>query len=252
MEILLLACIFAFMAGLIDAIAGGGGLIQVPGLIFLFPQMPIVTLLGTNKLASSCGTVMSSFHYVKTMKIDFKALIPAILSAIFFSVIGAKIVSTLNNEILKPIIFVLIILIGIYTLFKKNFGLHSHLKINGTQLKLVTIFLAGIMGFYDGFFGPGTGSLLIFGFVSLIGYSFLEGSAYAKLLNLSANVAALAFFAVHGKIVYSTAIPMAVFNVLGNLTGAKLAIRKGSGFVRWVFLIVISGILIELIQKISA
>ncbi|MGB6976643.1 MAG: TSUP family transporter [Gammaproteobacteria bacterium] len=250
LTLILLACPVAFLAGLVDAIAGGGGLIQVPGLLILFPQASIVSLLGTNKLASCCGTAMSSFHYTRTLKIDYRSFAPTLIAAFIGSFIGAKVVSSLQNEVLKPVIFVLLLIMGIYTLIRKDFGLISRRKLNGLPLQLCSIAIGAGTGFYDGFFGPGTGSLLMFFLVGLIGYNFLEGSAFAKLANLAANAAALIFFATAQKIFYSLAIPMAAFNVLGNLVGAKLAIKKGSGFVRWIFLVVITGVLIQLLWQV--
>jgi uncharacterized membrane protein YfcA len=249
MEPIILACLAAFIAGLVDSIAGGGGLIQIPALFFIFPNMPIVTMLGSNKLASSCGTFMSSLHYVRTLKVDFKALLPTLVIAFVFSIMGAKVVMLVDNEILKPLIFILLIFIAIYTFIKKNFGLHAQKRFSGTHLQIICISIGALLGFYDGFFGPGTGSILIFLFVSLLGFSFLEGSAYAKLINLAANCAALLFFALHHKIYYAAAVPMAAFNVAGNYIGARLAIKKGSGFVRWIFLAVIVCLVVQLILQ---
>jgi uncharacterized membrane protein YfcA len=192
---ILLACPVAFLAGLVDAIAGGGGLIQVPGLLLLFPQIPIVNLLGTNKLAACCGTVMSSFHYTRTLKIDYRSFTPTLVAAFMGSFIGAKVVSNIHNEILRPVIFILLLVMGSYTLIRKDFGVISRRKLNGLPLQLCTISIGTGTGFYDGFFGPGTGSLLMFFLVGLVGYSFLEGSAFAKLANLAANTAAVIFFA---------------------------------------------------------
>jgi uncharacterized membrane protein YfcA len=246
MTLFLLACLAAFFAGFIDSIAGGGGLIQVPVLLFLFPNMPIVTLLGTNKLAASSGTVISSYNYVKALEINLKKFLPALLAAFVFSMIGAKILSLLNDELLKPLIFFLLLAIGIYTLFKKELGQISQLRFTGYRLQFLLILIGAVLGFYDGFFGPGMGSLLIFCYVSLIGFSFLEGSAFAKLTNLSANIAACGFFIFHHHVVYRIGIPMAFFNIVGNYVGSKLAIQKGSAFVRGIFLIVISGILLQM------
>lgn len=249
MEILL-ACPIAFLAGFIDAIAGGGGLIQVPGLLLLFPTMPIVTLFGTNKLAACSGTVISSFHYIRALKIDFKTISPTLIIAFIFSVFGAKVVSIIHNDILKPIVFVLLILIGIYTIINKNFGLHSNKRFTDWRLQLCCMLIGAAMGFYDGFFGPGTGSLLMFFLVSLLGFSFLEGSAFAKLINLAANLAALLFFIINQHVIFKIGIPMAVCNILGNSVGSRLAIKKGSGFVRWVFLFIIVVMIVQFIRHI--
>jgi uncharacterized membrane protein YfcA len=250
MEILL-ACLAAFFAGFIDAIAGGGGLIQVPGLLLLFPAMPVVTLLGTNKLAACAGTVMASLHYIRALKIDYKAIVPALIITFIFAALGAKVVSIINNEILKPMVFVLLILIGIYTVTNKNLGLVSDKRFTGWHLQLCCMIMGAALGFYDGFFGPGTGSILMFLLVSLLGFSFLEASAFAKLINLAGNLAALLFFIFNKQVIFKIGLPMAVCNILGNSIGARLAINKGSQFVRWIFLLVIIAMLIQFIRQVS-
>jgi len=235
-----------FLAGLVDAIAGGGGLIQIPGLFLLFPNLPVVSLLGTNKLASFCGTAISSAHYARTLKIDFKMVLPTLVSAFFFSALGAQITTLIDNQFLKPLIFALLLLMGVYTLFHKRFGLTNHQPHLATlKLKLYCALIGAVLGFYDGFFGPGTGSLLIFCFVGWLGFSFLEGSAFAKFTNLTSNLAAMIYFAAGGHIIYKLALPMAIFNILGNMVGARLAIKKGSKFVRWIFLLVVVAILMQ-------
>ncbi len=241
---LLYALPVAFFAGLVDAIAGGGGLIQLPGLLFLFPNLPVVTLLGTNKLASCCGTAIASLHYVRTLKINFKQVLPALASAFIFSMLGAKTATVVDNHLLKPITFVLLLLIGIYTLCNKKLGVTADANpMQGRKLTICCVIIGAVMGFYDGFFGPAVGSFLIFCFVSWLGFDFLRGSAFAKLTNFASNIAALLYFAGSGHLWYALALPMALCNVFGNLIGARLAIKHGSGFVRWVFLIVVAVIL---------
>lgn len=246
-ETISLCTVIAFLAGFVDAIAGGGGLIQIPGLFFLFPQIPVPTLLGTNKLAAFSGTSMASFHYLKAMKVKMDKVYPLIIASFCCSLIGALVVTRMQNQQLKPIIFVLLILIAIYAFVKKDFGHHRTIRFSEKQCQYFSIIIAAVMGFYDGFLGPGTGSILIFLFVSCLGFDFLLGSAYAKLCNLSSNLAALIFFISTNHVFYLVGLLMAVFNVLGNLIGAKLAIQKGSRFVRYVFLFVILGIIIKLI-----
>lgn len=253
MEILYILPV-AFFAGFVDAIAGGGGLIQLPGLLWLYPSLPVVTVLGTNKLASFCGTLMASGHYVRTLKIDIKTAASSIITALICSALGAKAATLIDNQYLKPIIFLLLLFIAIYALLNKKLGIDSHKpKFHGPRLYIYCGIIGAVMGFYDGFFGPATGSLLIFCFVSWLGFNFLQGSAFAKLTNLASNMAAMLYFASVGHIAYQLAIPMAVCNMLGNLTGARLAIKKGSGFVRWVFLIVVIAILLRFVyQAVSA
>jgi len=246
---ILLVCPIGFLAGFVDSIAGGGGLIQVPGLLFLFPNMPIVTLFGTNKIAGASGTVISSFHYIRAFKIDFKTILPTLIISFIFAMVGAKVVSVINNDVLKPIVLVLLILMGIYTIINKNFGLHSNKRFSGWRLQTCCLLIGAALGFYDGFFGPGMGSLLVFAFVSILGFSFLEGSAFAKLINLASNLAALLFFILSHHVVYKVGVPLAICNVLGNSVGSRLAIRKGSGFVRWVFLLIIAAMVVKFVQQ---
>ncbi len=236
----------AFLAGLVDAIAGGGGLIQIPGLFLLFPHTAVVSLLGTNKLASFCGTAISSAHYARTLKIQIKTILPALIGAFLLSALGAKVTTLIDNQFLKPIIFVLLLLIGLYTLLYKKFGLNQHpMRFEGLKLKLYCCLIGSVLGFYDGFLGPGTGSFLIFCFVGWIGFSFLEGSAFAKFTNLASNLAAMIYFGLAGHIIYKLALPMAVCNILGNMMGARLAVKCGSKFVRWIFLCVVVGTLVQ-------
>ncbi|MFT3741347.1 MAG: TSUP family transporter [Gammaproteobacteria bacterium] len=237
----------ALLAGFVDAIAGGGGLIQLPGLIFLFPQVPIAYLLGTNKLASSSGTLMASYHFAHTLHIRLKTVLPAIVAAFLFSLLGAHTATQIDNEILKPIVFILLLGIGGYVLVKKNLGLHPVPKSHtAVQLGIYFALIGMAFGFYDGFLGPGVGSMLIFIYIGWLGCDFLHGSAYAKLTNLASNVAAMLYFGFTHHIFYKLGLLMAVGNVIGNLFGAKLAIKKGSGFVRVVFLVVIIVILMKL------
>lgn len=246
---LLLCCLIAFCAGFVDAIAGGGGLIQIPGLMMLFPQLPIVTVLGTNKLAAGCGTLMASYHYVRHFHIKIFTIAPALIAAAIFSALGAFAVTQLNNQILKPIIIVLLIVISFYTIFKKNLGAHSNKRYSDNTLVVAMTGVAAVLGFYDGFFGPGTGSILLFLLVGWLGFSFLEGSAFTKLINLATNVAAIIIFAVTDHIFYQIAVPMAICNILGNLMGAKLAIKKGSRFVRWFFLLVLLALIVAMLRQ---
>jgi uncharacterized membrane protein YfcA len=250
MDTLLYALPIAFAAGFIDAIAGGGGLIQIPGLMLLLPNTPIVTLLGTNKLASCFGTMMSSIHYLRTLKINLVNVLPTLIFAFVCSMLGAKIATIIDNRILEPLVFIMLLVIGIYALANKKMGLDTKIEdIKSKKLHISCIAIGSVMGLYDGFFGPGTGSLLMFCFVGLLGFSFLMGSALTKMTNFSTNLAAMILFASTGHILYEAAIPMAFANILGNLLGAKLAIKKGSKFVRIVFLFVVTAILLQFLYQ---
>lgn len=239
-------CFFAFLAGFIDSMVGGGGLIQLPALFIFFPHVPIATLFGTNKLASISGTTAAAIRFVKEVKVDWKSILPGAFTALIFSYLGARLVSFIQNEILRPLILCLLILVAIYTFIRKDFGSEYRPKYYGDRIIYVMIAISVIIGFYDGFFGPGTGSFLIFLFITILGFDFIRASANAKIINFSTNIAALVYFVSINKVLYTIAVPMAIFNIIGSVFGTKMAIVKGSGFVRILFLFVVSGLILRL------
>ncbi len=228
---------FAFFAGLIDSIAGGGGLIQLPALLIFLPTQPIVNLLGTNKLISVSGTSVATLQYARKVPIAWKYVLFTAGSAFIFSMFGARVVSMMKPSNLRPIIIVLLVIITIYTFLKKDFGSNQAPRLSLVMQRWIGIITGAIIGFYDGFFGPGTGSFLIFIFVVVYGLNFLQASASSKVVNLSTNIAAVLFFGLSGHIILWLALPLAVSNVLGAFVGARLAILKGSKFIRIMFLI---------------
>jgi len=236
---LLALCGFAFLAGFVDAVVGGGGLIQIPALFVLMPQLPPALLFGTNKFASVWGTLSAAIQYARRVPPIWRTVLPAAAAALLCSFLGAHAVSAIQPALLRPLILVLLLAVLGYTLWKKDFGaLHAPHLSHARQLWL-GLATGGVIGFYDGFFGPGTGSFLIFAFVGLFGFSFLAASASAKVVNVVTNLAALAYFASHGDVLYATALPMAACNVAGSLAGSRLALRRGSGFVRGLFIVVV-------------
>lgn len=240
-------CGFAFLAGLIEAMVGGGGLIQLPAFFLLMPQLSLVQTFATNKTASFFGTTVSAARYMKRVKIDWKHLSPAIAAALVGSFSGALLVSFLHKEQFMPFIIVVLTLVLLYTIFKKELGLHHVDKLlSKNQYYLYAIGTGGIIGFYDGFIGPGTGSFLIFSFVVLFGYNFLNASANAKVINCVTNIAALSFFLAKGNIIWSIAIPVAATNMLGNYIGSHIALKKGSAFIRVFFILVVLALIIKL------
>jgi len=228
--------ILAFTAGFIDAVVGGGGLIQIPALLINLPDTSIPTLFGTNKIAALSGTSISAYQYSRRIKFDFRLLITVSLCAAIASYSGAKVVSFINVSALKPIIFVILILIAIYSILKKDLG---SLQTKTLSLKFQLIYgsLIGlIVGFYDGFFGPGTGSFLVLGFVVILGFEFLQASAYSKIINCVTNLSALFVFIRQGNYLLELAILMAFCNIAGSIVGTKVALKKGNHFIRIVFI----------------
>lgn len=244
-EIVLLSVI-AFAAGFIDSIVGGGGLIQLPAFMVILPQYPIVTLLGTNKLVSVTGTAFSAWRFSRHIPYIRTIIIPAMLSAFLFSLLGAYTVTVVSNEILKPLFMGMLFLVFIVTIRNKSFGLVDHDP--NVVIPFWKPFLIGsLVGFYDGFFGPGTGSFLIIAFVGILGMTFVQGSAYAKIVNLTTNLAALLLFCFRGEFLYQYALPMIVFNVLGAFLGVRLALLKGNEFVR----VLLRGVVLVTILKLG-
>ncbi len=242
MDIALL-CFFAFLAGLVDSVVGGGGLIQLPALFVLLPAplaASVPAVFGTNKLSSICGTAVAATQYARRVDVPWRPVLPAALTAFVFSAFGARCVQMLRGEFLKPMVLVLMIAVLIYTWLRKDFGdLHAP-KLSARREVQAAIGFGMLIGFYDGFFGPGTGSLLMFVFVGLFGFDFLTATAGAKVVNLATNIAAVAAFALGGHVLYEYALPMGACNVAGALVGTRLAVLKGNRFVRVFFLCVVT------------
>jgi uncharacterized protein len=230
---------FAFFAGLVDSVIGGGGLIQVPALLVFLPGAPVATIFGTNKIVSLAGTSMALAKIAPQVSIPWKNILPAAIVAALFAFMGARAVTLIDPKILKPVILVLLIGVAAYTLAQKNFGALHQPRFAAKHERFVAIAIGAALGFYEGFFGPGTGSFLIFAFVGLLGFNFLTASAAAKVINITTNIAATAWFAWSGNILYKLAIPMAICNVAGAWVGAHIAVKKGSAFLRIFFLCVI-------------
>jgi len=241
-----LLCSFAFCAGLIDAAVGGGGLIQIPALFNVLPSVQSATLLGTNKVASACGTAFAARSYIKRVRVPWGLMLPAAASAFAMAFCGAAAVSSVPQGLLRPLVLVLIIAMAIYTFLKKDFGTLERPLSIGRRERLLSVLIGGAIGFYDGLFGPGTGSFLIFLFIRCFAFDFLQASACAKFVNLATNVAALVFFIPAGKVLYGFAIPMAACNMLGALVGTWVAMKRGAGFVRGLFLCLLVILIIKL------
>ena len=250
--LLFLVCLSSLAAGFIDSVVGGGGLIQLPAMLILFPNWPIATALGTNKFASLAGTTIAVQRYSRHVSFDWPTVLPAAITAFVFSFLGSRTVSLLNTAFLKPIVLVLLVLVAIYVLFVKDLGIIHQPKHPPKKAQLLGILVGAGLGFYDGFFGPGTGSFLIFLFVGVFGFDFLAASASAKVINLATNLASFAYFGWTGHIVYGYAIPMALCSILGATIGARLAVAKGSRFVRIFFLVIVAALIAKLAHSILA
>lgn len=238
-----LLCLCATMAGFVDAVVGGGGLIQLPALFLFLPQadaLPAAVPLATNKFASICGTSQAAFQYARRLPLNWSSLLPAAGAAFAGSFLGARAVTLLQPSQLKPIVLVLLGAVAIYTFVRKDFGGRHAPAFTARHERILGVFVGAGIGFYDGFFGPGTGSFLIFIFIGLFGFDFLTASASAKVINFATNLSAVGYFAATGHVLWHYAVPMGVCNVLGSLAGTRLAMLKGNRFVRAFFLVVVS------------
>jgi uncharacterized protein len=237
---LLLVLVAAFAAGLIDAMVGGGGLIQIPALFAVYPGVPPATLLGTSKFAGLFGTISAVVRYARRVVIPWRALLPLALLALALSVGGARLASVVSADIFRPLVPIMLLAVLIYVLWRKDLGgEHAPRAFSGSH-HIVGAALIAAIGFYDGFFGPGTGSLLIFVFVRCYGYDFLHAGAAARAINVATNAAALSYFAAHGLVLWHVGAGMAICNIAGALVGTRLALRGGSGFVRQAFIVIVS------------
>lgn len=246
MELIYL-CVFAFLAGLVDSVVGGGGLIQLPALFLLLPaataeSVPLVA--GTNKLAAIMGTSVALSQYARRVRINWCATLPAGMAAFFFSFIGARVLDHLSHRFpLKLIILPLLVGVAVYTYWRKDFGSVHAPKLKASQERICALAVGTCIGFYDGFVGPGTGSFLIFAFIGIFGFDFLAASASAKVINVATNLSAVLYFASTGNILYAYALPMGACNILGSWCGARLAIWRGNTFVRGFFIVMVSAMI---------
>lgn len=244
--ILIFLCIASFLAGFIDAIAGGGGLIQTPVAMILLPNFPVSSLLGSLKIPGFTGTSIASLQYLKKVEMNWKLLIIMAFFSCSTAFFGSYLVTIVSNDFMKPLLLCILVLVAIYTFIKKDFGNHSPKDLSSKKITIYGVIISSVIGFYDGFIGPGTGSFLILGFIIILGFDFLHASANAKMVNMASNIGSLILFISKGKIIWLMAIPMAVCNGLGGWLGAKTAIKKGNQFIRIFFLIVVVGTLIRL------
>jgi uncharacterized membrane protein YfcA len=243
--ILISLALTAFCAGFIDAVVGGGGLIQIPALFTALPKELPASLFGTNKFASIFGTSNAAWRYAHRVKMPWRTTLPAAVAAFVCSYIGAMAIAWLPLQVLRPLILVLLVGAAAYTFWHKDFGSLHRPQHTGRRELAYALIVGGAIGFYDGFFGPGTGSFLIFLFIRFFGFDFLHASAAAKLVNVATNLAALSFFAPNGYLLPLLAVVMAAFNVFGSVLGTQLALRHGSWFVRKIFLIVVSALILK-------
>ncbi|KKK35754.1 membrane protein [Salinicoccus sediminis] len=242
LSVLLLIIVLGFIAAFIDAVVGGGGLISIPAL--LATGMSPATALGTNKLASAFGSFTSSMKFLRSRNVDFRRMMKLFPVSVLVSIAGAFIAVRLPGEVLKPLVLVMLIIVLVYTLFKKDWGAIEKENVPSKRKVVILIVFVILIGFYDGFMGGGTGSFLLF-LMLFTGFDFLRAAGNAKVLNFGSNIGALLLFIMMGEVNYTYGLAMAASMVLGSYAGAHLAISKGVGYVRALFIIVTSILILK-------
>jgi len=235
----------AFAAGLVDAVVGGGGLIQIPAMFSLLPRETPATILGTNKLAAIFGTGAAAVNYARRVRVAWSTAAPAAVAAFGLSFVGAWTVTRVPGDFVRALLPFILVAVAVYTFMKKDLGsVHAPLH-SGLAERYWAIAIGAAIGFYDGFFGPGTGSFLIFLFVRFFGFDFLSASAAAKIVNVACNFSALLWFGYSGHLLWQLGLLMAGCKIIGSLVGTRLALKHGSGFVRRLFLLVVSALIVK-------
>ena len=242
---LFLVSLASALAGFVDAIVGGGGLILVPALFAVFPTTHPATLFGINKSASVWGTAFAARQYGRRVEMHWGSLLPAALAGFTGGFLGAWAVTILPSEFLRKLLPIVLLGVLLYTLARKDLGREHVPTLSGRARTLASCAIGLVLGFYDGFFGPGTGSFFVFLFVRVLGYDFLNASASAKLLNTATNLAALILFALKGHVWWHYALALAIANVAGSFLGTHLALKHGASFVRVVFIFVVSALILK-------
>jgi uncharacterized membrane protein YfcA len=235
----------SFFAGFIDSIAGGGGLIQLPALLIGLPKSETAEVLGTNKLSAVFGTTTAAALYRKQIKPDPKILIAMGLPAFLGSAGGAVLASKIPTSSMRPMVLVLLIIVAVYTWFKPDLGKFENLRHLPKRRVQIAAIAGVVIGFYDGIFGPGTGSFLMLILVASLGYAFITASAIAKVVNVATNVGAITVFGINGAVLWQIGIILGIANITGAIIGARLAIKGGSTLVRKVFLLVTVALIVK-------
>ena len=245
-QVLLLLALAALSAGFVDAVVGGGGLIQLPALLLALPGATPAQVLATNKLGSICGTTVSSATYYRRVQPDPRTFLPLMLLAFLGSVGGAFVASHIPRSAFEPIVLVALVLVGAWVLFKPALGRESVLRFSGHRHTAAAMATGLAVGFYDGALGPGTGSFFVIGLVGLLGYNFLDASAKAKMANWATNLGALCVFVPQGVVLWKVGLVIGLSNLVGGYLGARVAVARGSGFVRVFFIVVVAAFIVRI------
>jgi uncharacterized protein len=247
----LLTALAGFAAGFLDSIVGGGGLILTPAMLNLHPNLNILQAIGTQRTSSIAGTTVAAWNYLRRIRISWKIIVPACIASLSASAIGVQFAKAMDKEVLKWIVLSMCVLLAIYTAFKKDLGTHHAPRYQGRHESIAALCVGGACGFYNGLIGPGTGTLMVFAFVSVMGMDFLRSSAVSKASNVAADLSSWSVLLFSGFVIWTLAIPLIIGNMIGSYVGSHIAIKKGQGFIRAFFLIVVCLLITKLAWDLS-
>ncbi|ACD23150.1 sulfite exporter TauE/SafE family protein [Clostridium botulinum] len=245
MEVLLIICPLVFLAGIIDAVAGGGGIISLPA--YIFAGIPIHIAYGTNKFASCIGTSISSIKFFRSGNIKIKSALLSAAGALIGSWFGAQIVLLLNEKYLNYCLIIILPIVSLFLLFNRSFGVKNKKELSNKKLYILSFIIGLFLGAYDGFFGPGTGTFLVICFTGILGFNLITASGNAKIVNLASNFSALIAYILGGKVMFSIGVPAAVCAIAGNYLGAHLAIKNGDKIIKPIIFVAIGLLFIKII-----
>lgn len=245
-QVVALLVLAGLVAGYVDAVVGGGGLVQLPSLLLALPFATPVEVLATNKLASALGVTVSATTYYRRIRPDPRTFLPLMAAAFLGSAGGAALASLIPEEAFAPVILVVLVGVGAYVLLRPGLGAETRMRWDGRGTVVAAVVVGLVVGAYDGALGPGTGSFLVLALVGVVGYDFLTASANARLANWATNVAALCVFVPQGAVLWGVGLGVGVANVVGSYLGALTAVHKGAGFVRVFFVIVVGGFVVRI------
>ena len=235
----MLTALAGFAAGLIDSIVGGGGLVLTPAMLNLHPGLNILQAIGTQRTSSIMGTSVAAWNYLRKIRIERRILLPACAAAMAASAIGVQFAKRLDPELLKWTVLGICVILAVYTAFRKDLGLKEERRFHPKHESLAALSIGTATGFYNGLIGPGTGTIMVFAFVSFLGLDFLKSSAVSKAANVSADISSWTVLLLSGFVLWALALPLVIGNMLGSYIGSHMAIRKGQAFVRAVFLVIV-------------
>ena len=235
----LLTALAGFAAGLIDSIVGGGGLVLTPAMLNLHPGLNILQAIGTQRTSSIMGTSVAAWNYLRKIHIERRILLPACAAAMAASAIGVQFAKRLDSDLLKWTVLAICVILAVYTVFRKDLGLKEERRFHPKHESLAALSIGTATGFYNGLIGPGTGTIMVFAFVSFLGLDFLKSSAVSKAANISADISSWTVLMLSGFVLWVLAVPLIIGNMLGSYIGSHMAIRKGQTFVRAVFLVIV-------------